>query len=599
MGCCTSSDNRPQDNSETKQPLQPSQKIWNDSEYQKAQDSEKKTQTDISNYNNNYGSQHALAAQNNNKMAQNQNKSFLSDNDESEDENSQKIIQEQLFVQKGNEYFSYQRDKQGYTLQYQCNVNNSKFEDNEEQFDEDDNRGEDEDSSNNGYNVNNISIIRTINYTSNSQKTKLNQFYYLINLNFEKAQVQLITQQVQSQGGIISQKIQYYQQFNYYRQYRYFQQKETQFSIKSKQQKKSDDVENQMKQIVQVNNYNLAKCSNEIVLLALKQYFQFVGSNLLFQKSKKNDNNNVFDDDDDDDDDDDEDQEQEEDGDDKYNNYFDIQQHFVTTGFTPNAYYSLEINKTQIGWSYEEIEKNRPKFRNFLIQEIKKKYTDLKDDDIFILEVNKKAVYFTCPFELEKNQIGNKIFDKITKKYIINDLKLSEEYFDPKYNQQWNDNNVKAFRGNINGEKYQYHLPCGYYGLGLKVLGKYDNDLWLKQDTSNDTWIPLFHSTQPQFAQNILDKGFLVKSDSRQRYENNDCRFGRGKVGRGTYFSNKIQNCESYGTPIQILEKKFYLIFQCRVNPKTVRSPRDMQEYFVSQDPKDIRPYRILIKQKN
>ena len=42
------------------------------------------------------------------------------------------------------------------------------------------------------------------------------------------------------------------------------------------------------------------------------------------------------------------------------------------------------------------------------------------------------------------------------------------------------------------------------------------------------------------------------------------------------------------------------IVFQCRVNPKAIREcPGTKNEYWVIHDPKDIRPYGILYKERN
>ncbi|KAL4441383.1 hypothetical protein ABPG74_013678 [Tetrahymena malaccensis] len=195
--------------------------------------------------------------------------------------------------------------------------------------------------------------------------------------------------------------------------------------------------------------------------------------------------------------------------------------------------------------------------------------------------------------------IKKKIFYNITVKNIISVLQIEESCFDSTNNMTWEKNNSKCYIGNINGQNQEYHLPVGYYGLGLNVLntGRYPNDGWLNCDTKDATWIVLFHSATPQAVGQIIRKGF--KAGNGQFYQDQMCRFGRGKIGKGVYFSNEIQYCEKYGGNIQVGYKYFRLIFECRVNPKTVKSPVNKKEYYIVNDLNDMRPYRLLIKEED
>ena len=79
----------------------------------------------------------------------------------------------------------------------------------------------------------------------------------------------------------------------------------------------------------------------------------------------------------------------------------------------------------------------------------------------------------------------------------------------------------------------------------MKVLGEglrcYPDDGWLNSDDGEKTWMVLFHKTTGLFAPLILENGF--KKGNQQYYSKSECRFGRGQVGEGIYFSNKIEEC--------------------------------------------------------
>ncbi|KAL4478907.1 hypothetical protein ABPG72_009733 [Tetrahymena utriculariae] len=435
-----------------------------------------------------------------------------------------------------------------------------------------------------------------LGHKSNSNKTKFDLYFQMIKLNnFSQAEIIDQKKYQYSLELIDFQKLKYYKQFMVYRKYQYFQQKQQQKSKDEKEQEalESQHIEQQMLNKVIQNNYDLQECGQEIALLALKNIYSQKEITLLFKKQQEVSND---------------------DNDEQINHtmnssfqqnpqqykdsYDDIQQHIAQTGFDLGKYYRIRINDNN-EWNFQKAEEQKLDFANYFKSEIIKKCKNLKKDDITILNVQQGSIIvdFHCHQHIENIQIGNEKFDYIPTKYIISELQITEDYFDPEYDMFWEETDEIFYRGNINGQDQQYHLPVGYTGLGLKVLnnGIYPNDGWLNSDTSDATWIVLFHATFPEFVNKILQEG--LKAGDGQSYQNERCRFQRGQVGIGVYFSNKIKNCEEYGGPIDVGEKKFRLIFQCRVNPKTIKSPEENDEYYVCNNPQDTRPYRILIKE--
>ncbi|KAL4441386.1 hypothetical protein ABPG74_013681 [Tetrahymena malaccensis] len=438
-----------------------------------------------------------------------------------------------------------------------------------------------------------------LGHKSNSTKTKFDLYFQMIKLNnFNQIEITDYKNHQLSLEKLDFQDLIYYKQFTIFKKYQYFQQNE---NYKSKDQKmqelqESEQVEQQMFNKIEQNNYNLQVCGQEIALLALKNIYSQKDITLLFKKQKKEDY-----------DDDDENIQNnyhstnsyyEQNPNQQEDSYEDIQKHYAQTGFYFEKFYRIKLNDNQ-EWYYSKADEQKQKFAKYFKSQIIKKYQNLKEDDITILNVQKGSIIvdFMCPQHIENIQIGDQKFDVIPTKYIISQLEIAEDFFDPEYDMQWEETDDLYYRGNINGQEQQYHLPVGYFGLGLKVLnnGIYPNDGWLNSDTSDSTWIVLFHSTRPEFVNKIIQERF--KAGDGQYYEESSCRFGRGQVGIGVYFSNKIENCEEYGAPIKIGKKKYSLIFQCRVDPKTVKSPEEEEEYYVCNNPQDTRPYRLLIKE--
>ncbi|CAD8207448.1 unnamed protein product [Paramecium octaurelia] len=74
------------------------------------------------------------------------------------------------------------------------------------------------------------------------------------------------------------------------------------------------------------------------------------------------------------------------------------------------------------------------------------------------------------------------------------------------------------------------------------------------------------------------------------------------RVGRGIYFSNKVDVCinDRYGNHIDVGNKKIAVVFMSRVNPKKIRQSDKMKEldYFVINNSEVVRPNRILLHEK-
>ena len=85
----------------------------------------------------------------------------------------------------------------------------------------------------------------------------------------------------------------------------------------------------------------------------------------------------------------------------------------------------------------------------------------------------------------------------------------TENYLDYKGNFILPNKSLNLFRGS---EKY--YPPYGWFGIGLKVLGKYENDDWLNKKDRSSSWAIAYHgvgriSTLDEI--NNMIKGILEK----------------------------------------------------------------------------------------
>ena len=104
---------------------------------------------------------------------------------------------------------------------------------------------------------------------------------------------------------------------------------------------------------------------------------------------------------------------------------------------------------------------------------------------------------------------------------------------------------------NINNETEEYNPPYGWIGIGLKVIGKYEDDNWLFR--SNE-WAIAYHGVGrlcsfneiKKILYDIIVNGGLIPGSS-QRYENEkDKRHEGSIIGKGIYLTKDITIAEEY-----------------------------------------------------
>ena len=197
-----------------------------------------------------------------------------------------------------------------------------------------------------------------------------------------------------------------------------------------------------------------------------------------------------------------------------------------------------------------------------------------------------KLVYTLNDISLNQNmKIKN-----IKKANILNGIVLSPDMFDSRGNQDPYSYEKHGLRGGK-----PYNGPIGWTGHGLFVWDQYDggNNTWIGMTgTTPGEWCVAYHGTSLKFAKSILIN--KLKAGGGQAYANDyDLNHPGQKVGVGVYVTPEISIAESYAENIN----GYLCVFMCRINPKTMRQPSGMPNYWVvSGNSNDIRPYRLLIK---
>ena len=175
------------------------------------------------------------------------------------------------------------------------------------------------------------------------------------------------------------------------------------------------------------------------------------------------------------------------------------------------------------------------------------------------------------------------------------------EWFDCRANVDWRQqtDTIKHTRGGL-----PYTEPNGFYGFAVNVLGKYDNgdNRWMKADGSPGEWAIAYHGTQVSGFPQILQKGFIAGSG--QACAGSKCVKTGKTIGVGVYCTPGLYTASRYGGWGHTFEgHQIVFVMQCRVRPSAIKHVSDCatdpEAYWVVNNPKDIRPYRVLITKMN
>ena len=279
--------------------------------------------------------------------------------------------------------------------------------------------------------------------------------------------------------------------------------------------------------------------------------------------------------------------------------------------------YGEEKNKQIIN---DEIEKEKIKY-NFKI-ELSKKLHINKDEIILFIEpfedIYEKKVILKYQFSIQNqtkdyteeiNEFvkGKNNIVKLNVKQVVDAIQISPELLDPqgdKY-ENWCKNKIRG------GERY---IPPkkDWYGIGLNVKNKYENNDWLDNKNKKGEFAIAYLgiNTFLKDKKRILEdtKSFvdeiskmvsnkLYQFDSNMKVKGFCCEDCAPKCGAGVCLFQDPRYAENSAGIVEISGFKIKIILMCRVNPLKIRQPKKFRECWILNPTADeIRPYRILIK---
>ncbi|KND04649.1 uncharacterized protein SPPG_00365 [Spizellomyces punctatus DAOM BR117] len=154
------------------------------------------------------------------------------------------------------------------------------------------------------------------------------------------------------------------------------------------------------------------------------------------------------------------------------------------------------------------------------------------------------------------------------------------KYLEPGWDRDYSkcgDNQIVGLRGG-----HCYVRPTGWLRFGLKVKGKYEDDMWLgapgpRNESSEGEWIVTYHGTSYTNIASIVQKGYRASHDG-WVWSTMDIAVTHSYSQKGFFVSGG---------------RTWRVVLQNRVHPSCCQ----LNYNAVTVKPKDIRPYAILVQQ--
>ena len=189
-------------------------------------------------------------------------------------------------------------------------------------------------------------------------------------------------------------------------------------------------------------------------------------------------------------------------------------------------------------------------------------------------------------------------------KLLIKDFNIKEENFDNTGNLLVPNTRQNRFRG-----KEIYDPPYNWLGLGLSVLGKFDdgNDDWLEDISDKSEWAIAYRGISSKKQEHIKDmlKHFIEERNLEIARINFKDKFGKklndkrhwGTIESGIYMTPYIKIAEKYTKTISFNNKNYKVLLMAKVKVSEIKEPKNSNFWVLDND--KIRIYRVLFKEIN
>ena len=194
------------------------------------------------------------------------------------------------------------------------------------------------------------------------------------------------------------------------------------------------------------------------------------------------------------------------------------------------------------------------------------------------------------------------VFSGFKKLYLLKNNLLIAEY---KINKNCFDNRGNFLnpntRKNIFRGKEIYDPPYGWMGLGLDVLGKYQDDNWLEDISNKSEWAIAYRGIfsrnedkMKDFIKYFIEKQDLIIVKTTIKEQINNIRRWKS-INEGVYMTPYIKIAEKYTQSISFNNKKYKVLLMAKVKINQIVEPEGSNFWILNND--DIRIYRILFKE--
>lgn len=153
-----------------------------------------------------------------------------------------------------------------------------------------------------------------------------------------------------------------------------------------------------------------------------------------------------------------------------------------------------------------------------------------------------------------------------------------------------------------------YIPPYGWFGIGLNVLNKYNNNDWLNETGSKSKWANCYYFFGKNLSSeeiikifkdiitnNVLykDEKFQIKMNVFNKRKKSD---KLQRIGIGYYLSNDINVAEKYTGVISFGKQRYKILLMAKVLIESIKEPEDKSFWIIPKN-EDIRIYKILLKE--
>ena len=235
-------------------------------------------------------------------------------------------------------------------------------------------------------------------------------------------------------------------------------------------------------------------------------------------------------------------------------------------------------------------------------------YLNIQNTDLFILQnapvldnfVKSHNFNIISVEQIKSYPSFSKLYELklLRSKLLYKELKIDKEYFDYRGNFLNPNTSRNIFRG-----KEIYDPPYGWMGLGLNVLGKYENDKWLEDISNKSEWAIAYRGIISKDSNKIKDylKYFIKKRDLKIAEINLknpiDSKRRWKTIKSGIYMTPYIKIAEKHTQIISFDNKNYKVLLMAKVKIREIVEPTNSNFWILNNE--DIRIYRVLFKEVN